>query len=359
MDLSPTTLLLESSNFPNASSAPITDHAVFLLASSTKLLATVAVLQGVDKGLYSLDDDVSPILPELGRSQILKGFTEDDKPILEDRQGPLTLRHLLTHASGVAYDGGDPLLISNWTNLLRFEPGTAWSYGASIDWAGKLLERAAGTTLEDWMRKHIWAPLGVKTITFWPERENLKDRIPTLVQKTSEGTFTEMNAPWDFINANSKDCFGGKGAYATMSDYLKVQRSILANDGRLPKPETVDQMFTPQLSEASVKALEHGIKASPMASLFIGEFRPDVSLNRGLGGILFVGTDVSSTPEGEDRARRKQGTLSWGGLTNPIWIIDRDAGVALTFGTQVMPPGDGKVKDVIGEVVKAVYAAAG
>lgn len=57
--------------------------------------------------------------------------------------------------------------------------------------------------------------------------------------------------------------------------------------------------------------------------------------------------------------RRKKGTMSWGGLFNPFWIIDREAGLAFTFGTQVLPPGDQGCKEVTGVAEKAIYKMAG
>ncbi|KAK4540125.1 hypothetical protein LTR36_009790 [Oleoguttula mirabilis] len=345
---------------------PIKEDAVFLLASQTKLLTTIAALQIVDKGLFGLDDDVSEKLPELGGQKIIEGFGEDDKPILVDRKNAITLRHLLTHSAGSTYDSAHPLLIKlrqqqghgpntgttvheRFAYPLIYDPGTSWSYSASIDWAGKLVERLTDSTLEEYMQKNMWEPLGIKNISFWPyENPELKDKVPGLTTRTPEGKLVPFNEP--FLNTGSKDCFGGHGAYAAMGDFLKVQHSILANDGKLLKPQTVDLMFQPQLSPESAEALEKFMKHSPMAAMIIGEFNPDVECNWGLGGILFMQDDVG---------KRKKGTLSWGGMSNPFWLIDREAGLALTFGTQVLPPGDKPTEEMISAVELAVYEKAG
>jgi len=150
---------------------PIEEDAMFLLASQTKLLTTIAALQIVERGLFRLDDDVTEKLPELGAHKILQGFDEDDKPILVERKKAITLksvryiwvpswrsvhadghcRHLLTHSAGCAYDGGAPTLIKyqkqrgrelgvgptvpeRYDYPLLFEPGTGWMYGANMDW---------------------------------------------------------------------------------------------------------------------------------------------------------------------------------------------------------------------------------
>lgn len=85
-------------------------NAVHYLASSTKLVTTVAALQCVEKGLLHLDQDISRVLPEFEKAKILEGFTESNEPIFTPAQNPVTLRHLLTHTSGLAYPGMEPLL---------------------------------------------------------------------------------------------------------------------------------------------------------------------------------------------------------------------------------------------------------
>lgn len=68
------------------------EDAVFLLASQTKLLATISALQMVEKGQFGLDDDVSDKLPELGEQPVITGHDDKGEPILEKRKNPITLR---------------------------------------------------------------------------------------------------------------------------------------------------------------------------------------------------------------------------------------------------------------------------
>ena len=80
-------------NAVHGTAGAIGEDAEFLLASSTKLIATIAALQVVEKGLFGLDDDVAKHLPELTEQPVLKGFDENDKPILEERKNAITLRY--------------------------------------------------------------------------------------------------------------------------------------------------------------------------------------------------------------------------------------------------------------------------
>ena len=72
----------------------IDENAVFLIASCTKLITSIAAVQLVERNLIGLDDDVSPILPDLAAQRVLKGFTSERKPILEERKKPITLRYV-------------------------------------------------------------------------------------------------------------------------------------------------------------------------------------------------------------------------------------------------------------------------
>ncbi|KAK3634606.1 hypothetical protein LTR56_015186 [Elasticomyces elasticus] len=342
---------------------PIDDDAMFALASQTKLLTTIAALHVVEKGLFALDEDVSAKLPELAKQPVLTGFDDDDKPILEDRKGPITLRQLLTHSSGATYGMmhprimkyaeqqgrptmGGATVVERFNDPLTYQPGESWMYSAGIDWAGKLVERLTDTTLDEYF-KQLFAPLGVKNITFWPEKHALKDKILGIAARGSDGKLTNNTAPT--LNTGSTDCFGGHGAYSTMGDYLKVLHSILANDGKLLTPETVKTMFQPQLPSDGKRDLM-GFMASPGGQFVIGEWKPNLDLDWGLGGILLMQ---------DDEGRRKKGTLSWGGMTNPFWLIDPAADLALTFGTQVFPPGDPGTKEMISAAEYAVYEMAG
>lgn len=95
---------------------------VMWLASVTKLLTTVAALQCVEKGLFELDEPISRILPTWAHPDILTGFDDDDggtgEPVFRRATRPVTLRHLLTHTSGMALEQAHPLL-AKWRGWTR------------------------------------------------------------------------------------------------------------------------------------------------------------------------------------------------------------------------------------------------
>lgn len=97
------------------SSPPMTADSVFHLASCTKLVTSIAALQCVEKGLLFLDEDISTVLPEWSAREILTGFNKQTgEPLLLKSDEKLTLKHLLTHSSGMAYDVIVPTLMQWW-----------------------------------------------------------------------------------------------------------------------------------------------------------------------------------------------------------------------------------------------------
>lgn len=143
------------------------------MASTTKLMTSVAVLQCVEQGKLDLDTDVRPLLPEMGRYGVITGFNDEKNEATFDADStPISLRMLLSNTSGHEYDWLNPLLGKwrasrnevPWSGPLLtdkcaiplvFAPGTGWAYGTGWDWAGRMVEIATGSTLEDFMHKHI------------------------------------------------------------------------------------------------------------------------------------------------------------------------------------------------------------
>ena len=102
-----------------ALSRPLTEKSIMWIASCTKLLTSISALQLVEAGKVKYDDPIDDILPELAGAKVLSGWNEDRSPILEERKEKLTLRHLVTHTSGLAYDflSADVLKYWKWKGV--------------------------------------------------------------------------------------------------------------------------------------------------------------------------------------------------------------------------------------------------
>lgn len=239
------------------------------------------------------------------------------------------LRHLLTHSSGLAYDIFDPRLMKwrawqqkglsqgktipeKYTYPLVFEPGSEWAYGVGLDWAGLMLERVNdGLPLDKYMKAHIWEPLGITDMTFHLEqREDLRNRMPHMSIRDPEGNGKAAHKEGKTWDDPLSTAFGGAGAYSSPPEYMKVLYSLLANDEKLLKSSTVDEMFRPQLSEASRRSLMNLLK-DPALNNQLGGVPLGIQKDWGLAGLLIL-EDVKGS--------MRRGSMTWGGLPNLMWV---------------------------------------
>jgi CubicO group peptidase (beta-lactamase class C family) len=137
---------------------PMEKDTICRIYSMSKIVTSVAVLSLLEEARFQLDDPVADTLPELGRMKVLTGGTEE-KPRLADLKTPITIRHLLTHTSGLTYDFGDGTIDKIFRQVKPFdasslaefvervghlplahEPGERFTYGVSTDVLGALVE---------------------------------------------------------------------------------------------------------------------------------------------------------------------------------------------------------------------------
>lgn len=306
---------------------------IVYLASATKLMTTIAVLSCIEDGHLTLDSDLSTIAPELASKQVFTGFAEDGTPKLEARVTPITMRTLLTHSSGLCYHFLNPDLMriraskappdgqtenkpveGLFQDPLVFQPSRGWMYGPGPDWAGRIVERVVGMTLGEYLQERVFSRLGISDAQFYPvTREDLRARMIDLNPDDVEGTGRAVTGGSGDINLITKGDFGGHGLFMTAPDYLKVLKSMLANDGEILKPDTVETMFENQLSAESQVDLEKKL-VGPLGQFFRVGVEPGTKAGHGLGGLLTM-QDLNGW-YGER-------TLTWGGGRTFTWFIGR------------------------------------
>ncbi|OBT81053.1 beta-lactamase, partial [Pseudogymnoascus sp. 03VT05] len=302
-------------------------NATFILASCTKLMTAIAAMQCVERGEIQLDDDVSTVLTELKNIQILTGFNEEtNEPTFTPAKNKITLRT------------SPPL--QRITSPLLFEPGTSWEYGTGLDWAGFLVMRLTGTSLEAYMQSHIWDPLGIRNITFHQElKPEVRKRLVTMTKRGarkkvwSKPSTAGEAVIWTDDKLYEDPCaheFGGGGAIGSAREYLKILTSICASDGKLLKGTTIDEMFTPQLAPGPQRALTLYNAALAETETFTSR-KAGTKLNFGLGGLLVLSDDETGL---------KAGTMTWSGLPNLLWTVDRRSGLSAFYAGNVIPFGD-------------------
>ncbi|CAK7242626.1 MAG: hypothetical protein STHCBS139747_004122 [Sporothrix thermara] len=361
----------------------LTLDTVTWIASQSKLVTSVAVLQVVEKGLIGLDDDVRAIVPALKDIQVITGFEDGEgepgpgvgRPILEDVAGPITLRQLVTHTSGFAYDVWNPLLqkysvwagrdvnmfsgtIEGLLHPLIFQPGTSWAYGPGLDWAGRTIEALTGQTFDAYQQQNIWQPLGATSTTFFPAKRGLtKDDIMESCQRTETGGLVPGDSPWPF---DCRDSLGGGGLYSTANDYGRLLTALISGGAPLLSAASIDELFRPQVGAASDAELRRSMTGESPDKSSAWMWDVDPALN--WPNFMEIRQCLCGTVNCEDvvdkqgkPCRRRKGTANWGGLPNLSWFVDRESGVAATLFTQVMPPGDALARKVSIELEEALY----
>lgn len=340
-------------------SAPWGPDTLSWIASMTKLASAVCVLQIVEQGLVSLDEDVRPMIPFLAHVEIIRGFDgATRKPLLEPNTSPITLRHLLTHTTGLAYDLGEDVLMKwrravgkdlinmTWTlegfsTPLLFAPGTSWVYGTGIDWAVLVLEHVTGQKISAYMSEHLFGPLGIAHTGFWPAE--LATRAPPAAVPNRDGGGGLVPAPSPVPDVHPVES-GGAGLFSTTADYAKLLGAVLRGDALLLGADSMALLFAPQLEGAVLRAMTERVAAA--RGIFATEYAQDTPINFAFGGML----NAADVP-----GKRAKGSMMWSGYTNPHWWIDRARGVAGVLQVSLLPPGDPVVAQLYDALERTVY----
>ena len=341
-----------------AGGVPMTTDTVGAIFSMTKAITGAAAMHAVEHGKLDLDAPASTVLPDLADPQVLTGFDDDGKPTTRPADGDITLRNLLTHTSGFVYDiwnldmgrwygrTGTPSVMTRKLAALRtplaFDPGTRWEYGIGIDWAGLMVEAVSGMTLGEYMAEHLFGPMGMADTAFAPTGE-MTGRMAGMHARTPDGALAaiELDRPDD-----PEFEMGGGGLVSTMGDYGRFMRMVL-NDGdfdgtRVLEAATVDQMAANNMGDLRVTELVSSApNLSQNAELFPGEEKS--------WGLTF------QVHEQDGHTGRSKGTLSWAGLANSYFWIDRTAGIAGAYLTQIMPFADDQAVSLYYDFERAAY----
>jgi methyl acetate hydrolase len=336
--------------------------AVWRIASCTKAVASVAALQLLEQGRIGLDTEVREVLPAFGDLQVLDGFDDDGAPVLREQRVHTTLRHLLTHTSGLSYFflnenlkryhevAGTPHVLTGLRaalhNPLVADAGTAWEYGVNTDWLGLVVEELSGQAFDAYLTEHVTGPLGMVDTTFVPSAAQRERMIP-MHHRAPDGSLVASELD---LAPEPEFWAGGHGLHATASDYGRFIAMLLGGgelDGaRVLAPETVDLMFTDHL---------HGAKLPEFLKSAAPEFSNDVpSLPVPQGWGLGLHLTLADLP-----GMRRAGTGDWAGLFNLYYWVDRTSGVGAIFCTQVLPFFDQACVETALGVEQAVYAGVG
>lgn len=271
------------------------DH-IFRIASQTKAITSVAIMMLYEEGKFLLDDPVSNYIPSFKNPGILSSFNEKDTTYttVPDKK-EITIRHLLSHTSGIGYAqiGEGPInaiygkyhiacglgvhngsLSEDIQQLGRLpllhEPGEKFTYGLNVDVLGYLVEILSGMTLDEFFRKRIFELLGMKDTHFYLPKEKCS-RLANLYLVDSTGKLTRSPG-WFTVGSDTLRDYpasagsyyaGGAGLSSTIMDYAFFLQMLLNggeyNGKRILGRNTVRMMTTNQIGSLSLGADKFGL----------------------------------------------------------------------------------------------------
>jgi methyl acetate hydrolase len=336
-----------------ASKKPMAVDSMFRIASMTKAVTSTALMQLVEQGKLGLEDPVDKYLPEMAKLPVFESFDAATGAYrLRPSTKPITVRHVLTHTSGLGYPFTSatlrdfkPRAGETYPNgPLLFEPGERWHYGTSTDIVGRLVEKISGEKLEDYFLRHILVPLKMSDTSYnIPEAKGA--RVVPSQQRDGERMDGKivLQSPQPALTVPMP--IGGGGLTSTADDYGRFVRMLLNGgelDGvRVLKSDTVALMGRNAIGNVSVPALK---TALPRSADFT--FINDGKDKWGLGFLI----TVDHVP-----GKRSAGSLSWGGINNTYYWIDPSRGIAGVIMMQYLPFADAKALAVYDAFERAVY----
>ena len=300
---------------------------IFRLASQSKAITATAVMMLWEEGKFQLDDPISKYIPEFKNPQVLDSLLVDGTYLTKPADKEVSIRHLLTHTSGIGYgviDGDDRIkkiyedagiidlfttekitIADNIKKLailpLHHNPGEKFTYSESYDVLGYFIEIISGEPFDKYLQNHIFEPLGMTNTAFYLPKSK-EDRL-VAVQTKEKGKW--INYPTTFYDPNypikgAKQFFsGGAGLSSTAEDYATFLQMYL-NNGELNG--------TRLLSRTTIKT----IMANQIGDLW-GE---DPDAFYGLAFMVQTEKGEGSGGNGSD------GTFSWGGYFNTSYFAD-------------------------------------
>lgn len=333
------------------SNNPYRTDDIFRLASMTKAFTTVAIMQLVEQGKLGLDDPIFYLIPAFTSSTVLKDYNAADTTFTTvPAKNKITIRHLLTHTSGITYGGFNPGKIEaiytkmGATNFglsspdmttaemvqqiaqlpLIFEPGERYMYGLNMEILGHIVEIISQMPLNQYFKKNIFEPLGMNDTGFYLSADKHNRLVPIytyndkqeqiMADETDFGKFATYPT-W----ADNNHYAGGGGTSGTAMDYAIFIQALLNNGTyngkRILSRKSIEVMTSDQL----------------LPQTLAGNGRND-----GLGRTMGLGFGLT-TEVGQATSYKSPGTYEWGGVFNTKYFIDPQEELIFVGMTQILP----------------------
>lgn len=312
---------------------------IFRIASQTKALTSTAILQLQEQGRLVVNDPVGKYIPEFAKTTVLVNGNA------EPAKRPITLRDLLTHTAGISY-GTDPQIAGQYqakglgpaagigwytadknepicTTMERLgslpfvaQPGDAFVYGYNTDILGCVVERASGMPLDEYLRKNITQPLGMKDTSFFLPKDQ-RARLAAVYGTDANGKIVrsgnDAKGQGHYVEGPRRSFAGGAGLLSTARDYARFLEAIrnggTLGNARILAPRSVALMTTNQIGDIYNK--------------------PDMGFGFGFETVERFGASGMEAP----------GAFGWGGAYGTNYRVDPTSGLVVVLMIQLMPNG--------------------
>ena len=325
---------------------------IFRLASMTKGITTVSIMQLWEQGKLGLDDPIHYYIPGFKDAKVLDKLEKSDSTYTTvPAVRPITIRQLLTHTSGIVYGAFDPenvgivygqfgmndvgLSHPEWTTEefinklaevpLAFQPGSKYTYGLNMDVLGRIIEVVSGMSLKEYFEQNIFAPLGMDDTHFYLPASKHERLVPVYTEVPEKGivlaSAVEADGPskYPMLPEDHNHYAGGGGLSGTAMDYAKFTQAMVNggsyNGHRILGRKAMEVMTSDQL-------ILQNREGKGMS------WRPGHTY--GLGFALY-------TDEGKGINAKSPGTFEWGGYFNTKYFIDPAEELTFVGMTQILP----------------------
>ena len=327
---------------------PMAGDTIFRIYSMTKPIATVALMMLYEHSHFQLGDQVYKYIPEWRNLEV---YVSGEYPnfVTKPPERDMTIRDLLTHTSGLTSGAsaelGTPVgaayqklkvrggrkgtlkeMVQKVAELpLEFSPGSRWNYGISTDVCGYLVEVISGMSFDEYLKKHIFEPLGMVDTGFHVPPEKA-DRFAANYNRDANKKLQLMDDPANSAYLTPPTFFsGGGGLVSTAVDYYRFCQMLLNGgelDGvRLLGPRTIEYM-----------TINHLPGNQDLTDLSISAFSETANEGVGFGlGFAVIIDLVKSQQVGS------LGEYYWGGAASTIFWIDPAQDLIVILLTQMMP----------------------
>ncbi|KAI7780291.1 hypothetical protein LA080_016138 [Diaporthe eres] len=316
----------------DTNASPLDPDSTIVLASAGKFITHVAALQLVENGKIGLDEPVYKHLPEL---ELLPVVTRGGAPV------PLVAEYLASDTlekPKVAEDA-EPI-VKHFSIPLIFEPGDGFAYGHSIHWTQLLVKRLSdGGNFVKHIQDHIFAPLSMASSTYAPQANaNIWDRRLGMVERDGDRLIPADDA--------------SQGLTCSMLDFGAVLSDLVSLVPKLLQQEQhIDLLFAGQFTPSSASMTD--LRGSNENYKFCAG-TPTAGSAAPLLNWIAAGLVVED--EELPLSRMPRGTVTWEGMPNVLWAMNREKGVGMFFATQLLPVGDRNANELALEFMSSAWS---